>query len=45
MNREVLILVAVFVVGSIGVTFRAIVFNLAGERFIARLRKQVMLHI
>lgn len=42
MNREVLYLVAIFVVGCIAITFRAIMFNLAGERFVARLRKQVI---
>ena len=41
MNREVMYWVAVFVVGCVAITFRAIVFNLAGERFVARLRKQV----
>lgn len=41
MNHEVLYLVAVFVVGCTAITFRAILFNLAGERFVARLRKQV----
>ena len=41
MNREVLYLVAVFVVGCVAITFRAIMFNLAGEQFVARLRKQV----
>ena len=41
MNHEVLYLVAIFVVGCIAITFRAIMFNLAGERFVARLRKQV----
>lgn len=41
MNHEVLYLVAIFVGGSIAVTFRAISFNLAGEKFVARLRKQV----
>lgn len=45
MNREVLYLVAVFVVGCIAITFRAIMFNLAGERFVARLRKQVCMSV
>lgn len=45
MNCEVLYLVAVFVVGCIAITFRAIMFNLAGERFVARLRKQVRSYI
>ncbi len=31
------------VVGSVGVMARQILFNLAGERFVARLRKQVVL--
>lgn len=41
MNREVLYLVVVLVVGCIAITLRAILFNLAGERFVARLRKEV----
>ena len=41
MNHEVLYLVAVFVVGCTAITFRSIMFNLAGERFVARIRKQV----
>ncbi len=43
MNRMVVYLILVFVVGSVGVMARQILFNLAGERFVARLRKQVML--
>lgn len=41
MNHEVLILVAIFVVGCIAIGFRGILFNLAGERFVARLRQKV----
>ena len=43
MNQEVLILLGVFVVGAIATLIRAILFNLAGERFVARLRKNVSL--
>ena len=43
MNRMVVYLILVFVVGSVGVMLRQILFNLAGERFVARLRKQVRL--
>ena len=41
MNQEVLILFAVFVVGAVATLVRTILFNLAGERFVARLRKNV----
>ena len=43
MNQEVLILLGVFVVGAIATLIRTILFNLAGERFVARLRKNVSL--
>ncbi len=41
MNIEVVYLVAIFAVGCIAVTFRAILFNISGERFVARLRTKV----
>lgn len=41
MNQWVMILLAVFVVGAVTLLIRAILFNLAGERFVARLRKNV----
>ena len=41
MNREVLYLVGIFFVGCVAIIFRSISFNLAGERFVARLRKKV----
>lgn len=41
MNQWVMILLAVFVVGAVTLLIRAIIFNLAGERFVARLRKDV----
>ena len=41
MNQQVLILLAVFVVAAISTLIRGILFNLAGERFVARLRKNV----
>ena len=41
MNQEILILFAVFVVGAVTTLVRAILFQLAGERFVARLRKNV----
>ena len=41
MNREVLYLVGIFLVGCLAILFRSICFNLAGERFVARLRKKV----
>lgn len=41
MNREVLYLVGIFFVGCLAIIVRAISFNLAGERFVARLRKKV----
>ena len=41
MNREVLYLVGIFAVGCVAIMFRSISFNLAGERFVARLRKKV----
>ena len=43
MNREVLYLVGIFFVGCVAIIFRSISFNLAGERFVARLRKKVMI--
>lgn len=42
MNHEVLYLVGIFTVGCIAIMFRAIMFNWAGERFVARLRSQVV---
>jgi hypothetical protein len=44
MNQQVLILLAVFVVAAVGTFIRAILFNLSGERFVARLRKNVSLN-
>lgn len=44
MNQEVLILLSVFIVGAVATLARAILFNLAGERFVARLRKNVSPH-
>ena len=41
MNREVLILVALFMGASIAAMIRNVAFSLAGERFVARLRKNV----
>ena len=41
MNREVLLLVALFMGASLAAMVRNIAFNLAGERFVARLRKNV----
>ncbi len=41
MNQEVLYLVGIFFVGCVAIIFRSISFNLAGERFVARLRKKV----
>jgi len=41
MNQEVVYLVAIFAVGAIAVSFRSILFNMSGERFVARLRKNV----
>lgn len=41
MNREVLLLVAIFVVASLAAMIRNIAFTLAGERFVARLRRNV----
>ena len=41
MNLEVVYLVAIFAVGCVAITFRSILFNLAGERFVARLRTKV----
>ena len=43
MNREVLYLVGIFFVGCVAIIFRSISFNLAGERFVARLRKKVII--
>lgn len=43
MNHEVLYLVAIFTVGSLATGLRAIMFNLAGEKFVARLRKKVLI--
>ena len=43
MNQEVLYLVGIFFVGCVAIIFRSISFNLAGERFVARLRKKVMI--
>ena len=42
MNQEVLLLVGVFLAASITSLFRAMLFGLAGERFVARLRKKVL---
>ena len=36
-----LILVGLFAVASVAAMFRSYCFNLAGERFVARLRKKV----
>jgi len=41
MNHMVTYLILIFIVGSTAVMIRQILFNLAGERFVARLRKQV----
>ena len=41
MNRIVLYLVAIFFVGCTAIMIRSVMFNLAGERFVARLRKKV----
>ena len=41
MNRTVLILVGLFGVASVAGTFRNYLFTVAGERFVARLRKNV----
>ena len=41
MNQEVLLLVGVFLAASIASFCRATLFGLAGERFVARLRKKV----
>ena len=43
MNQEVLYLVGIFFIGCLAIMFRAISFNLAGERFVARLRTKVIL--
>jgi hypothetical protein len=45
MNQQVLILLAVFVVAAVGTFIRAILFNLSGERFVARLRKNLFASI
>ncbi|XP_019857036.1 PREDICTED: ABC transporter B family member 25-like isoform X2 [Amphimedon queenslandica] len=41
MSREVLVLVGLFLVVSVASMFRAICFTLAGERFVARIRKNL----
>jgi hypothetical protein len=41
----VVILVAVFTVGALATLLRSWVFTLAGERFVARLRKIVSTHV
>ena len=41
MSREVLVLVGLFLVVSLASMCRAICFTLAGERFVARIRKNV----
>ena len=41
MNREVLLLVGLFMGASLAAMVRNIAFTLAGERFVARLRKNV----
>ena len=45
MNQQVLILFTVFVLGAVSTLFRGILFNMAGERFVARLRKKVHCHV
>ena len=41
MSREVLVLVGLFAVASVAAMIRSYCFNVAGERFVARLRKKV----
>lgn len=41
MNMEVVKLVAIFAAGCVALTFRSILFNMSGERFVARLRRKL----